>query len=303
MSKKALLIDADSTIPNLALMKISTYLKSQGYETGFNIDDPDVVYASVIFDRNKHKTDGLEFLYPDAHIDRGGSAISLTKVLPNEIEYCMPDYSLYPDCDYDMGFTTRGCIRNCYFCIVPKKEGKFRIVQHPREFHDPNHKKVMILDNNVLANKEWFMEITDYFIENNLKVSFNQGLDIRLMDKDIAERLVKLKPYEGWRIAFDDIKSKEAVIKGIKLLHAAGMHTRSKLICYVYVNSNEDFDNALERCQILRDLNTCPYVMLNQNVKWDGIVKTLRRWTLPYVFFQLTWDEWLDHRKKLGKVY
>lgn len=72
MTKKALLINIDSTIPNLALMHISTWRKSFGFDTGFHFADPDEVWASCIFFKNAHKVDGLKFLYPDAKIDIGG---------------------------------------------------------------------------------------------------------------------------------------------------------------------------------------------------------------------------------------
>lgn len=51
---QVLLINVDSTIPNLALMKLSTYHKSIGDSVGFNITDPDIVYASVIFSWNSY---------------------------------------------------------------------------------------------------------------------------------------------------------------------------------------------------------------------------------------------------------
>ena len=73
-----LLIDVDSTIPNLALMHVSTWKKTQGIPCGFRIKDPDEIYASVVFDWNKHKVDGLRFIYPDAKINTGGSGISLS---------------------------------------------------------------------------------------------------------------------------------------------------------------------------------------------------------------------------------
>lgn len=69
---KALLIDVDSVIPNLALMHISTWRKQEGVETGFHIPDPDEVYASCIFKKNRHLVDGLQFFYPGAKIDIGG---------------------------------------------------------------------------------------------------------------------------------------------------------------------------------------------------------------------------------------
>lgn len=50
MNKKILLLDIDSTIPNLALMKISAHHKKLGDDVSFNNTDcPDVVYASIIF--------------------------------------------------------------------------------------------------------------------------------------------------------------------------------------------------------------------------------------------------------------
>lgn len=303
MTKKCLLIDVDSTIPNLALMKISTWKKSLGYEVGFNISNPDEIYASCVFDRNRHKLDGLEFLHPNAYIDRGGGGYDLYKKLPEEVDLMMPDYSLYPDMDYDLGFTTRGCVRNCYFCVVPKKEGKFRRVQHPREFHDPTHKKVLLMDNNILADKDWFFEITDWLIENKLKVSFNQGVDVRLIDKEIAERMKKTKIFQPWRIAFDTMSVKDDVIRGINLLKEVKLDVKHNLICYVYVHDDTQFDNALERCNILRDLGVLPYTMLNRNHQFDGLVKTLRRYTQPAVFFGTDWETYLESRKKIGKLY
>lgn len=68
---KVLLIDVDSTIPNLALMKISAYHKARGDEVGFNISDPDKIYASVIFKKNRHHVDGLRMFYPNAELDIG----------------------------------------------------------------------------------------------------------------------------------------------------------------------------------------------------------------------------------------
>lgn len=301
MTKRCQLIDVDSKIPNLALMKISTWKKSLGYEVGFNVENPDEIYASIVFDKNRHKTDGIELLYPNAVVERGGGGYDLHKSLPEEVDKLMPDYSLYPECDYDLGFTTRGCVRNCYFCVVPKKEGKFRIVQHPREFHNPDHKKVMLLDNNILADKQWFMDITDWFIENNLKVSFNQGLDVRLMDKEITDRLRNLKMFEPWRIAFDTIGVKDAVVRGINLMKESGINVRSKLMCYVYVHDDTQFDNALERCKILRENGVLAYIQLNRDHQFGGLVKTLRRWTQPALFFKVEWEDYLKSRQ--GKMY
>ena len=297
---KVLLIDVDSTTPNLALMKISAYEKSKGNQVGFNINDPDKVYCSIIFDWNKHKADGLKFLYPNAQIDIGGGGYDLKKQLPPEIDSMPPDYSIYPDCDYDLGFTTRGCIRNCPFCIVRKKEGRFRIYEHPSQFHEPDHKKIVLMDNNILANQKWFFEVTDWIISNNLKVDFNQGLDIRLITEGIAKRIKELKPITYWRFAFDSLDYESSVKKGIKLLKDAGVNLRSKSLWYVYLDGDHDFNSALERCKILRSLDVLPYPMFNRHAERTTRMTNLKRWCRPWIFFT---TEWECYNKSIKKIH
>ena len=140
--KRILLIDVDSKIPNLALMKISAWHKAKGDNVtlvhGSQVDltdPPDQIYASIIFKKNKHLLDYLLSSYQEILIDISGSGYDLKKELPEEIENMAPDYSLYPELNYSIGFSSRGCIRNtktCPFCIVPIKEGRFTRAQHPK---------------------------------------------------------------------------------------------------------------------------------------------------------------------------
>ena len=63
-------------------------------------------------------------IYPDAdEVIQGGTGYSKYEDLPKEIDDMFPDYSIYPDFKSAIGFLTRGCIRNCPWCVVPKKEG------------------------------------------------------------------------------------------------------------------------------------------------------------------------------------
>lgn len=301
---KVLLIDVDSTIPNLALMKISAYHKSVGDEVGFHVSDPDKVYASVIFKKNKHLVDGLKFLYPDAELDIGGSGYDLTKKLPDQIESMSPDYDLYPECDRFYGFTTRGCIRNCPFCIVPSKEGKFRIV-YKTTFdalynitggYSRRYNKIEFLDNNILAKPYWFYRLCKA-IEGKFLVDFNQGLDIRLVDDEIAQHLSRLKPINCWKFAFDNINYKESVLKGIDILNANGVNVRQKVMFYVYVNDDDSFEDALERCRILKEHGATPYIMLNQDVKHTKRMKNLKRWCRPWIFWSI---DFKDYTRKVA---
>lgn len=298
-----LLVDVDSVIPNIALMKISAYHKSIGDNVGFNISEPDKIYVSIIFNKHKHWADGLQFFYPGVDIDIGGPGYDLDKKLPDYIECMSPDYSIYPGCDSFYGFTTRGCIRNCYFCIVRKKEGNFRkLYDTPKQALDAitgkdyqRFDKIEFLDNNILADKTWFLELCQMLANCQYKVDFNQGLDIRLMDSDIARSLSQLNPITVWKFAFDDISYRPAVEKGIQILNDNGVCVRRDVMFYVYCDGDHDFNDALNRCEILKNLGATPYIMLNQNTKHTERMKNLKRWCRPWIFWSIDF-------KQYGKV-
>ena len=184
-----LLVDVDSKISNLALMKISAYHKLLGDTVGFGIENPDKVYISCIFKKNAGQAKGIARYYPDAEIDIGGSGVDLKKQLPNEIEMIKPDYDLYPS-TYSQDYTTRGCDRKCGFCIVPEKEGKIRIAQHPSEFADARFDTMMIMDNNLFAAPDdWQKQVFDWFENTSTKMLSPQGWDARLITEERWERL------------------------------------------------------------------------------------------------------------------
>lgn len=297
---KILLIDIDSKIPNIALMKISAYHRREGDLVGFNIANPDKIYASVIFNKNRHKVDGLRFMYPNTEIDIGGTGRDLFKQLPSEIEQCTPDYDLYQDCDSFYGFTTRGCIRDCHFCVVPRKEGKFRRVYNtPQEAIDSiigdnvgRFRNITLMDNNILADKEWFMGISEQILERKLKVDFNQGLDIRLLDDEIAGRLKEMKPIVDWKFAFDSIVYQKHVLKGIEILQAHDIDTKNKCLFYVYCDGDYAVPDAVERCRILKEHHATAYSMLNRDCVITPRMRALARWTRPWLFWSIDYDSY-----------
>ena len=120
------LIDVDGhNFPNLALMKISAWHKSKGdhVEWCVPIMHYDRVYQSRVFD-DIYSRD-IDWIPQADEIIKGGTGYGLDNQLPNEIENMYPDYSLYPKLTHDTayGFLTRGCPRNCDFCLVGDKEG------------------------------------------------------------------------------------------------------------------------------------------------------------------------------------
>ncbi len=220
---KVLLVDADSTIPNLALMRVSMYYKTSiGAEiTLLKLGVPvygkpkqktvdctgyDLAFISAIFDTTPFH---LTVIEGDCKVDYGGTGYDTKKKLPKEIDIFLPDWSIYPDNDTSYGFIYRGCIRNCDFCIVPEKEGyTHQEVQSVKELI--YHKRIKFLDNNFLSginHKKFLQELIDM----QIPCQFNQGLDIRLVDDEIAEMLSRLKYIGEYIFAFDHIEDQKII--------------------------------------------------------------------------------------------
>ena len=141
------------------------------------------------------------------------------------------------------------------------------------------------MDNNVLFDKDWFFEITDWIIKNNMAVDFNQGLDIRLMDREVAKRIVELRPIKIWHFAFDSMDYRDEVVNGIRMLRDAGLDIKNKSNWYVYLHNDAAYDDALERCRILRENMALPYIMVNRDAPRTKRMTDLKRWTRPQIFF------------------
>ena len=307
---KILLVDIDSIIPNLALMKISQYHKQKGDIVGLNyLDNPDKAYISVIFKKNRNKANSsayaLRLTYPNIDIDIGGPGYDLKKKLPQEIEDSKPDYTLYPDIDYSIGFTQRGCIRACPFCIVPIKEGKLTPVRSIEEIYNPAFNKIKLLDNNILADKANFKHVAQFCIDHNLELDISQGLDARLMDEETASLLAKIKPMKCFVFAFDSLKYKAHVLRTIQLLKDAGINIRTKVQFYVYCDrSNGEYgiNSALERCHILKNEGTNPYVMLNIDEEPTPEMKHLKRWAnRKAIFWSIDFKDYVTSKKRIPK--
>lgn len=278
---KISLFDLDITsrrrpFPNLALMKLSAYHKAKGDQVflNFPLVQPDITYASCVFTWHAAGRVGLPF---DTQF--GGPGVDLAKQLPAGVEHFMPDYSLYPRVNFSLGFTSRGCIRKCPWCIVPQKEGNIQPWASIYEFWNRRHRSLVLLDNNFLVSPTWRLTLDD-IIGEELWVDFNQGLDIRLVAEEVADYLSRLKTKQ-LRFAFDSIKYEAAVRAGVKMLTNAGIRSR-KLMFYVLYGWRKD-RTAVKRMAILQDLNVDIYPMAYRGS--DGKEPARVREIIPDKFF------------------
>ena len=268
-------------------MKISSFFKSHGCSVQLGTDlKCDLHYISVVFKKNLSLAMKILSESKCDNVTIGGSGFSLLINLPDSIEYLKPDYSLYPDSDYSLGYTSRGCPRKCHFCVVPQKEGDFRIAQHPKEFHNDNFKKITLLDNNILYNPDWFFEVTDFLLEKRLKVDFLSGLDIRYLTPEIADRLRILPKFKPLKFAFDDSSrfTTLKVFNGIHTLKESGINPRSCLF-YVYVHDDLQLEDAVSRCNFIKKMGGTAFSMCNCDNDLSSGMKYLKRYTRPWAFW------------------
>jgi len=289
---KVLLVDVDSKMPNPALMKISASHKARGNTVGFDIRDPDKVYISCIFEKNRAQALGRAGIF-NCPVEVGGYGVSDVK-LPDEIEHLCPDYSLY-GIHYSMGFTSRGCIRSCPWCIVPKVEGQIRDHAPLNEFL--RHKKLILLDNNFLVSPRWSENLKE-LIARKIKVNFNQGLDIRLVDQENAKLLSRVRYYD-WHFkeprlhfAFDLPEIEDDVLEGIRTLEKAGI-PRVHLMFYVLVGFDTSYEEDLHRVNLLLKERVKPYIM-PFNDRHDTYYPHLERWINGRYYEVVPWERY-DH--------
>lgn len=292
----------DKNFPNYALMKISAYHKSKGnvVEWWSAIDNSkyDIVYSSKVFDFTPEN----EFL-PECTI-KGGTGYGKYETLSFEIDNMFPDYSIYPKCDYAIGFITRGCIRNCAWCVVPKKEGQIKPYRHWQELIRKDTNKLVLMDNNILACKYGIDQLknlsengSDYLID------LNQGLDARLVTDEIAQILAKIKWIKYIRFSCDQKSQINSIINACTLLKKYGVGY-SKIFIYTIIR--KDLQEANERIQSLyhfqKSLNIYAQAERNELL---GIVpnKLQLEFAQRYVYGRLykneTWTEYFERHKEL----
>ena len=224
------------------------------------------------------------------------------------IEERTPDYDILEDIRYTypvrnayFGYASRGCVRKCAFCGVPKLEGPQRempplseLVNGITAAHGVK-KDLVLMDNNITASvryREVMAEIRDLGFEVGAKltrpgsrpikrrVDFNQGVDARILAKSpMYLREMATVCISPLRIAFDHIGMRKVYQVAIRMAADNAITSLSNYMLYNFMDTPNDLYERM-------GLN----IALNEELK-------VRIWSFPMRYQPVT----LKDRSHVGK--
>ena len=308
---RILLVNVDSRW-NMAVRKMFNYYKQHhevemidlhfsGYphkkEKVIDAAGYDKVFVSNIFDINKDRVKVINC--EDVQFGGIGSNNPHLK-LPHDIEKTEPFY--FPDEDTSFGFITRGCIRKCWFCKVPKYEGALQVYNTIEDI--VKHKKVKFLDNNILAYPD-HMKVFQWLLDHpEIKCEFNQGLDFRLVNDENLDALSRLNYMGEYIFAFDEPKYQPLLEKKLVLIKKY-ISKPWKLKFYIYYHPQMELYQLIERVEWCRKHECLPYVMRDvacwECENKDFLIDYAAYCNQPSMFKKMTFADFLNKRHPNNK--
>lgn len=285
----------DKSFPNLALMKISAWHKRQGdiVEWWNPLYSYDRVYSSKIFDFTPNDS-----YLPETAI-RGGTGyrdIPMDQELPKEMDDIFPDYSIYSNCDYAIGYLTRGCPNHCKWCVVPRKEGKIRPYRNWKEIVRQDTNKLVLMDNNILAC-EYGIRQLESLIGSGYKIDLNQGMDARLVNEQTAKILSRLEWIKYIRFSCDQKTQIEPIKRTVELLKRYGIRPYR---IFIYLLVTADIEDAVYRVEALKGYKAITlYAQAERNERLGIMPSKMQlefqqRYIYSGRYRKETWKEYLD---------
>ena len=326
------LLDNGTRHPNLALLKISGYCKSFGHNVRLiqsydevakdgqiNYLDFDLLVMSRVF-KFTQVPDIIFLMIKQGFIAYGGTGFFEINgpVLPKAVEHFKPDYTLYNDyielktggdekkkkrdwddyISYSIGFTTRGCIRHCDFCVNRLSNG-VTYWSPVKEFLDESRPKIYLWDDNIMAAPaRVFKIVMDDLQATGKPFQFRQGMDIRLMTDEKARLLCSVKYYGDYIFAFDhyrldDSKEKKQVEQTLRGLDVWTKYCTRETKLYVLVafdsQDEKDIEGTFYRIKTLMEYGCLPYIMRFEKYKdsrFKSLYTQLARWCNQPNFFK-----------------
>jgi len=256
----------------LALRKLYTYYKRQGHDVefiteGYPKEIPDVICFSPIFlfkiKQDIDKIIDYRRAYLSSFFRIGGISVSLRKDifesrlgnrnieyvegLDPDLEVCAPEYDEIP-AEFNYGFSSRGCINRCAWCVVPKLEGYVRpLVGWQNQIG--NHRRFLLMDNNLLACGADHIESVLFEMKERKKlIDFNQGLDCVFFVKNSNVIFPIFEKYRAnidpFRFSWDSKKQDKYVTETISMLNSL-KKCATWYVLYGFNDSIEEIHNRL----------------------------------------------------------
>jgi len=180
-----------------------------------------------------------------------------------------------------------------------KKEGKTRVVAEISDIWDGVSKDIVLLDNNIFALPNHFEKIYKQLLINKLRVDFNQGLDIRLLNHNNAEMLSNLR-HKEYHFAWDNVKDEQSIRHGIALLKCNNI---KRSTFYILVGYDSTYKEDLYRANVLKGLGQNGFIQRFNYTK-DKILSIIARWVNQHhVFQKMTFKEFIMHPKHKKGYY
>ena len=300
------LTQIDGALPNLALIKLAHWHRARGDTVTLTRDierdlfEPayDKVYGSAIFGFSQLRLMQFKRQWPEAIV--GGTGTPYTHTIEDLIggEYEHHDYTDYPEVDYSIGFTQRGCRLACKFCVVPKKEGKPRSSNTIADIWrgKPYPKKLHLLDNDFFGNPDWRARIAE-IRDGKFRVCMSQGINVRLIDEEAAAALATIEyrdtKFQERRLytAWDNLKDEAIFFRGVDVLDAAGVppkHLMAYMLCGY--DKTETWDRIWQRFHKMTERGIAPYPMVFDKSRKDLVA--FQRWVVTGLYRVVPWNEY-----------
>lgn len=314
---RILLINVDSRW-NIAIRRMYAYYTREGHNvemqdlglSGYphkrtvTVDASgfDRVHVSNIFEQNAYRVE----VKGCKDVEYGGiGSRDPDRQLSWEIEMTDPYYA--PDEKETYGFITRGCIRKCWFCKVPKYEGGLKEYNRVANIvRGVPGEVVHFMDNNILAYPH-HMDVFRWLIEKGTRCEFNQGLDFRLVNDENLAALAQLNYKGEYIFAFDDLKYQNLLDR--KIIQIKKYIPKPwRLKFYIYYHPDMDLRQLFARVEWCRSHECLPYVM-RDSACWSA-PKAIKNFLIDYAsycnqpsfFKNLTFWEFLIKRCKTRSI-
>lgn len=284
---KALVVNCSAPHYNLGAQKLAAWLSEQGHTVEMAEGDPglysfgfDLVALSVIF--SWHAPIALEVAHrvkANAEVWCGGpgmaalgnwwrSSTGLESVMGLDSRFERQHGS------YRMTFASRGCPVGCWFCIVPRIEGRNFTLYWD---FDP---APILCDNNLSALPAEFQDhIIRRYQETGTKLGdANSGFEPRAFTEETFARWSGILTGKIWRFAFDEQAEREDVKKMMRILEP--IRARLKRV-YVLIG-NEPIASCYDRAMQVIAWGGEPYCQYVRPLNWLGDPDALRHrhdWT------------------------